>query len=71
MNFFRRKRERSLCFHEWRICDFGVDYEYNGFSEDAVDYYEIGCSKCGTIRKIDEYEFSRMCSTGMIARDSE
>ncbi|PAC92274.1 hypothetical protein CHH99_12455 [Bacillus licheniformis] len=71
MNFFRRKRGQSLCFHEWRVRDFCIEYDYSGVRPDPIEFYEIGCQKCGKSRHIDQYQFSRMCSTGMIARDSE
>lgn len=72
MRLFGRKskEERPLCFHEWKVADVMVEYEYNGVAEDSVDYYETGCVNCGKIRKVDRYEYLRMCNAGMIAGDA-
>lgn len=73
MSLFGRrkpKEDRPVCFHKWKVADVAVEYEYNGFAEDAIDYYEIGCVKCGKLRKVDTYEYSRVRRSGMIARDA-
>lgn len=55
-----------MCFHEWKVADFGVGYEYNGVSEDSYEYYTLGCEKCGTSRKVDDLEFRLMRQAGVI-----
>jgi hypothetical protein len=66
--FFKRKvnEEKPLCFHEWRVTDFGVGYEYNGVSEDSYVYYDLGCKKCGAARRVSDYEYYRMISAGVV-----
>lgn len=71
MIFRKKELDNSLCFHNWRIADFGVNYSYNGIDEDAIDYFIIGCEKCGKSRKIDKYEYLRMKSNGFLKEAAE
>jgi hypothetical protein len=69
MAWFKRRsktEDKPLCFHEWKVADFGVGYEYNGIDDDAYAWYVIGCEKCGTSRKVDEYEFGVMRRAGAV-----
>jgi hypothetical protein len=65
--FFKRKpkENKPLCFHEWRVADFGTTPAYNAMEIDDI-YYVIGCEKCGNSRKVGDYEFSKMKDVGFI-----
>lgn len=62
MRLFKRK-EKALCFHEWRIADVGVWMQ--DFCDDE-DYYDLGCEKCGEMRRVGSYEYSRMKEAGVV-----
>jgi hypothetical protein len=71
--FFKRKKSepKPLCFHKWKVADFGVGYSYNGIEEESYDYYDIGCVICGSSRRLDSFEYSRMVSAGILKEESE
>lgn len=66
--FFRKKPEekKELCFHEWQLADYHITDSYNGVDVDIIHKYEIGCHKCEAIKTVDDYEFSRMKTLGLI-----
>jgi hypothetical protein len=70
--FFKRKPKETkpLCFHEWRVADFGTMPACHAMELDDI-YYVIGCEKCGSSRTLDEWAFSKMKNAGFIKEASE
>lgn len=60
---FKRK---SLCFHEWRVIDFEVAVDSDGTCTDFNEYYVLGCKKCGSTRRVDEFVLSKMRHNGLL-----
>lgn len=57
------KKKKEVCFHDWKVSDFGV---ISNFMGDSDDIYSITCTKCKKTRNMDSYEFNRMSSKGFI-----
>jgi hypothetical protein len=71
--FFNRKPKETkpLCFHEWRVADFGVTEYYTGVDIDFHRRYVLGCEKCGNTRTVDEFAFYEMRDAGVIKEATE
>ncbi|WCS68097.1 hypothetical protein Goe26_01850 [Bacillus phage vB_BsuM-Goe26] len=65
LRLFRRK-QKKLCFHEWKLADYYTSTVYNGVDVDFVGHYKLGCLNCGSTRVLDEFEYRRMLDRGLI-----
>lgn len=70
MMFKRKlKKTKSLCFHDWRVADFEVYVDSDGTCTDYTNLYVLGCDKCKSSRKVDEFVFKEMERIGLIKED--
>jgi hypothetical protein len=67
MAFFRRKKdETSQCAHSWYLADYESGSFNAGVAVEIEDYFILRCNKCGSKRKVDEYEFGKLRRYGLI-----
>lgn len=58
----RLPRGKEICLHSWQTIDY-IEYA----DEYGTDrYYEIGCHKCNTIRRIGEDYHKSMKKEGLL-----
>lgn len=63
--FFKKKKkeEKEICFHEWRVIDFVSEIDSSLAYE---EHYELGCVKCCRTKIVDKYGFKELVKVGLI-----
>lgn len=65
MLLFRRNKTPD-CAHTWYLADFEVGSFNAGVSVEIEDYFVLRCEKCNSKRKVDEYEFEKLQTHGLV-----
>lgn len=65
MALFRRNKKPD-CAHTWYLADYEAGTFNAGVAVEIEDYFVLRCEKCEVKRMVDEYEFGKMQTYGLI-----
>lgn len=66
-----RKKEVTVCVHNWVLVDMDHIVRYDGCGPDSNDYYTVACPKCNRTKRLISYEYNRFRELFMEGKNEE
>lgn len=63
---FTKKQSKPVCFHKWVLINTWTKWIDRHYDCDSYDMYDLGCRECHSLKTVDEVDYKKMKSHGLI-----